>query len=247
MKRLGLGVVLAVAGSLAMAGSASAQATYVNAPESYTVGGSSAMTHVQIDNQSGLGTYSPDSIHLHAACVNQLVFCTGGVEPGIFSFGPAGQGVAYRFPIVGDPPFGTDGCVGIWSVFEKQDDPGHFILYPPGVGGVSLPADTFCVVSFPGHALAMPPTDTEPDPGVPGVQTRLSATARDGASYLGGTDTTTVIPAAPVTPTTPATPAAPLAGAAATGLRAQALAKCKKKKSKSARKKCRNRAAALPV
>jgi hypothetical protein len=57
---------------------------------------------------------------------------------------------------------------------------------------------------------------------------------------------TYVVPGAPCTPP-PSLPASPIfTPAADTGQRAAALKKCKKKKSKKARRKCRKRASALP-
>ncbi len=107
------------------------------------------------------------------------------------------------------------------------------------------------------HVTAMGPTP----PNAAGVQLSSSTPTTDGLGWyadglngsgVGNYRLTTVLlcvtpklPAPPVTPT-PITPT-PAVVARATGQRAAALAKCKKKKSKKARKKCKKRANKLPA
>ncbi len=196
---------------------------------SFNVGGGPANSTLKITNSSTAGEFgSLVTLNLYAACSTTAAVCSGGIEGGVFSVGPAAPGV-----LTGGPP--SNGCPGLWTIFEKAGEPGHFVFYPPDAFG--LDAGDSCTITFPGQALRVPTTDTDPDNA--GVQTYFSVlgqfTSGGGSDNPIDASQTTVIPAPPPPASGP------------TGQRAAALAKCKKKKSKKKRRKCRKRAAKLPL
>lgn len=148
-------------------------------------------------------------------------------EPGVITVNPVATGAL------------GSACAGATFNFPVTDNGTgeSFLQFDPG-NQPALPVGTECRINFTYNIAKSPAVDSQP--GEPGMQTDQILRVRffhpdgfDDPESL-GSDFTTINPLTVPPP-------------ASTGQRAAALAKCKKKRSKKAKRKCRAKAALLPV
>jgi hypothetical protein len=222
----------------ATAASATPGAAFSITPSSfYTVGVAAPVQIVVANTSNGPTDYSNvQTIDLYPGCSSTSQTCPGGLDPGAFTTSPTATGTDTG--VIGTNQHFS--CAGTWSVDELSAVPGHFKLAPPNGMDMTLLSGSSCTIDFTATASRLPTFDVDP---VAGAQTYFSANT--AMTFILQSDVkrpysvsqATVLPGA----------ADKTTGAGPTGQRAAALAKCKKKHSKKARKRCRRKASQLPL